>query len=587
MQTSKNINKSTIRHFWKMSQFERGRLVLILIFIPLNTLCLSTIIPLYVGKILAALVNQPASVTHYVWQLSLFAFIGVLANYIGFKAFLTFQPKIMQRLEVEALETLLNRSVGFHNNRIAGKLVSEAGLYAGSYMQLTNTLLTTIVPIVVSLVTGIIVVLANSILLGVLVMVMTVSVIWVGLWQTSRGTENRNRRHAARRAMVAHQADVITNSVTVKTFAREHQELSRGHQLSSKLANLRIQDWSRAGRDGSLRIGFLLLFEVAYIVLIIHLVQRDPALLAIGIFTFGYVINLTNRLFDIGTIFRSIEDSLLDASDIMAIITTQPEIVDELQATTLEVTEGTIDLQNIEFHYEDANHNEQVFKNLNLSIRPGEKVGLVGPSGGGKSTLTRLLLRFDDIQGGQIAIDGQNIATITQASLRKNISYVPQEPLLFHRSVQDNIAYGHPEASLDEIKKATEMANAHDFIQSLPDGYDTIVGERGVKLSGGQRQRVAIARAILKNAPILLLDEATSALDSESERLVQDALWKLIEGKTAILIAHRLSTIQRMDRIVVLDKGQIVEQGTHTDLLQAKGLYSKLWAHQSGGFIEE
>ncbi len=212
---------------------------------------------------------------------------------------------------------------------------------------------------------------------------------------------------------------------------------------------------------------------------------------------------------------------------------------------------------------------------------------MVGPSGGGKSTLSRLLLRFEDIQSGQITIDGQNISAVTQISLRQAVAYVPQEPLLFHRSILENIAYGKPEATLAAVHTAAQKAYARDFIETLPAGFETVVGERGVKLSGGQRQRVAIARAILKDAPLLVLDEATSALDSESEKVIQQALWELMEGKTAIVIAHRLSTIQRLDRIIVLDGGKIVEDGTHAELLKHKGLYARLWAHQSGGFIEE
>jgi ATP-binding cassette subfamily B protein len=196
-------------------------------------------------------------------------------------------------------------------------------------------------------------------------------------------------------------------------------------------------------------------------------------------------------------------------------------------------------------------------------------------------------LRFMEIQDGEILIDGQNATAVTQASLRKNIAYVPQEPLLFHRSLADNIAYGKPDATLAEIKTIAKMAHAHEFIKTLPDGYDTMVGERGVKLSGGQRQRVAIARAMLKNAPILVLDEATSALDSESEKLIQEALSELMKNKTTIVIAHRLSTIQKMDRIIVMEKGKIAEEGTHKELIAKKGIYANLWNHQSGGFIEE
>lgn len=266
----------------------------------------------------------------------------------------------------------------------------------------------------------------------------------------------------------------------------------------------------------------------------------------------------------------------------------RPEITDAPHARKLQVTQGTIDIQSVNFAYhDDGSTNDRVFSQLNLHIPAGQKIGLVGPSGGGKSTLTRLLLRFDDVDDGSIAIDDQDIRKVTQVSLRRAISYVPQEPLLFHRSVLENIAYGQPDATLDEVRRAARLAYADDFIQKLPQQYDTIVGERGVKLSGGQRQRVAIARAILKDAPILVLDEATSALDSESEVYIQRALQQLMEGRTTLVIAHRLSTIQQMDRIIVLDNGQVVEDGSHHELQNNGGLYAKLWAHQSGGFIEE
>ncbi|NTW62100.1 ATP-binding cassette domain-containing protein, partial [Candidatus Saccharibacteria bacterium] len=214
------------------------------------------------------------------------------------------------------------------------------------------------------------------------------------------------------------------------------------------------------------------------------------------------------------------------------------------------------------------------------------QIGLIGKSGSGKTSLTRLLLRFSEIDGGEIKIDGQNICNITQSDLRSAIAYVPQEPMLFHRTLRENIAYGKPNATNAEVRHAAEQANALDFIDAQKDGFDTMVGERGIKLSGGQRQRIAIARAILKDAPILVLDEATSALDSENEKLIQEALSKLMVGRTSIVIAHRLSTISRLNRIVVMDEGRITEQGSHDELIKNKGIYAKLWSHQSGGFIK-
>ncbi len=265
-----------------------------------------------------------------------------------------------------------------------------------------------------------------------------------------------------------------------------------------------------------------------------------------------------------------------------------PDIQDPLNPKAVLLTKGEVRFNNTSFHYEDSAASQEIlFENFNLHVKPGEKIGLVGPSGGGKTTITRLVLRFLDIQEGSITVDGHDIRTIRQQDLRRAIGYVAQEPLLFHRSIKENIAYGNPRANDNDIVAVAKKSFAHEFIKKLPDGYDTLVGERGVKLSGGQRQRIAIARAMLKNAPILVLDEATSALDSESERAIQQALWELMKDKTAIVIAHRLSTIQKMDRIVVLDDGQIVEEGKHQDLLKYNGLYAKLWQHQSGGFLED
>ncbi|HTH44888.1 MAG TPA: ATP-binding cassette domain-containing protein, partial [Oxalicibacterium sp.] len=264
-------------------------------------------------------------------------------------------------------------------------------------------------------------------------------------------------------------------------------------------------------------------------------------------------------------------------------------VTDAADAVPLKVARGELKFEQISFTYGGA---QTVIDDLNLTIRPGEKVGLVGRSGAGKSTIVNLLLRFYDLQTGRILVDGQNVAHVTQNSLRAQVGMVTQDTSLLHRSVRDNILYGRPDASEADMIAAAKRAEAHDFILGLSDakgrtGYDAHVGERGVKLSGGQRQRIAIARVMLKDAPILLLDEATSALDSEAEAAIQASLYQLMEGKTVVAIAHRLSTIAAMDRLIVLDKGRIVEEGSHRDLLQRGGLYARLWTHQSGGFLIE
>jgi ATP-binding cassette subfamily B protein len=294
---------------------------------------------------------------------------------------------------------------------------------------------------------------------------------------------------------------------------------------------------------------------------------------------------VTGQLWSINEVIRNYNKVIGDAHEMVDILHL-PASVRDLYETDLVVSQGLIEIDDITFGHDDQ-HDEPLFEHFDLTVLPGEKVGLVGQSGSGKTTLTRLLLRFSDLGAGQIRIDGQDIAGVRQRSLRRQISYVPQEPLLFHRSLRENIAYGLPGATAEQVIDAARRAYALEFIESLPNGFDTLVGERGVKLSGGQRQRIAIARAILKDARILVLDEATSALDSESEVHIQRALAQAMAGRTTLVIAHRLSTIQAMDRILVMDTGRIIEQGSHRELLAAHGVYASLWAHQSGGFLSE
>ena len=281
---------------------------------------------------------------------------------------------------------------------------------------------------------------------------------------------------------------------------------------------------------------------------------------------------------------RDMYQGYADAKEMVEIIKLPHEIKDAPGSKDLAVESGQIEFKDLTFSF---NKTRKVLNDINLTIKPGEKVALVGPSGAGKTTFVRLLLRLYSATSGEILIDGQDISKITQESLRKNISMVPQDPILFHRTLAENIAYGKRGASKKEIENAANLAHCDEFIKDLPQGLDTFVGERGIKLSGGERQRVAIARAILKNAPILVLDEATSSLDSNSEMLIQDALNNLMQNKTVIVIAHRLSTIQKMDKIIVVDDGRIIEQGSHSELLKNEySLYKKLWELQAGGFLK-
>jgi ATP-binding cassette, subfamily B, bacterial len=311
--------------------------------------------------------------------------------------------------------------------------------------------------------------------------------------------------------------------------------------------------------------------------------SRTGASLEAVFITFSYYATATRVVWEFNRIYRSLEGSLTDAAQFAELLLDPPAVVDALVTEPYVPGDFSVQMRDVSFRH--GSEQPLLFDRFSLRIEAGTKVGLVGRSGGGKTTLTRLLLRFADVERGAILVGGQLVDRIPQAALRASIAYVPQDPSMFHRTIADNIRVGRPVATDAEVRWAAELAHAAEFIEALPAGYDTLVGERGVKLSGGQRQRVAIARAILKDAPILILDEATSSLDSESEALIQEALWTLLAGRTAIVIAHRLSTVRRMDRLVVLERGTIVEQGSHDALLARDGIYASLWAHQSGGFL--
>jgi len=381
-------------------------------------------------------------------------------------------------------------------------------------------------------------------------------------------------------------ADIFGNQQLVRYFATARREVTTVAKGRREIEAVAKKEVDVIQREAIIRQSVLFLFQIITMGVCIWLFTTGSVSIAALVFAVTYLGRLTGTLFDISPIIRGIEQVFLDAANITEILSEAPEVNDVRGAKKLVVKNGKIAFNDVNFSYKDSK-NKAVIRALSLNVAPGERIGLAGHSGGGKTTLTKLLLRFADIDSGSITIDGQDISKVTQESLRRSIAYVPQEPYLFHRSLRENVAYGKENVTDAAIMDALTRANARDFVDTLPSGLDTLVGERGVKLSGGQRQRIAIARAILKDAPILVLDEATSALDSESEKLIQDALEKLMKGRTSIVIAHRLSTIAKLDRIVVLENGMIREEGSHAELLTKKGTYAKLWSHQSGGFIEE
>ncbi|ADT89235.1 ABC transporter ATP-binding protein [Vibrio furnissii] len=391
----------------------------------------------------------------------------------------------------------------------------------------------------------------------------------------------------ARSLMTGRIVDSYTNIATVKLFSHSRRETDYAEEGMESFLDT-------VYRQMRLVTGFNIWVEVANYLLVFTIAAMSIYLWMTSAITIGAIaiaISLALRIngmskwimWEVGGLFENM-GTVVDGMNMLSKPIT---IQDQPNAKALQVTTGAIEFEDVSFHYGE---NKGVINHLNLTIHPSEKVGLVGRSGAGKSTLVNLLLRFHDVESGTIRIDGQDISHVTQDSLRSEIGMVTQDTSLLHRSIRDNILYSNPNASEDDVLRATKQAHAHEFIETLTDpygnvGYDAQVGERGVKLSGGQRQRIAISRVLLKDAPLLVLDEATSALDSEVEAAIQESLNELMQGKTVIAIAHRLSTIAAMDRLIVLDKGQIVEQGTHQQLIDQNGIYAHLWAHQTGGFI--
>lgn len=499
----------------------------------------------------------------------------------------TLEGLVIRNINRKVFDHLMQMGAGFHANHFGGSLVSQTQKLGGAYVRFTDTTLFQTLGLIWALIFTGVILAGRASLFVILLIGFAVLYLFCAVFITRKVRKLNADEADLSNAQTGNLADSITNVMAVKSFAAEEFENKRfaGATEKTRQASLRLMR-AVLKREIVFSSTTTTINAVA-IVMATASVVLWGANIGTVFLVLSYTADILVRLWDFSTqTLRQYYRAFGDSQAMIEILAIEPEVKDPAKPQKSRIKKGAIKFEDMSFAHPDSRQNESLFTNLNLSIKPSEKIGLVGPSGSGKTSLTRLLLHFKDLDGGAITIDGQDISKIRQQDLRRSIAYVPQEPLLFHRSIHENIAYGNPDATDEQIRSAAKKAHAAEFIDKLPSGYETLVGERGVKLSGGQRQRIAIARAILKDAPILVLDEATSALDSESEKLIQDALWKLMQGRTAIVIAHRLSTIQKMDRIVVLDNGEITEQGSHAELLKQKGTYAKLWAHQSGGFIE-
>lgn len=592
MKKSSSTNKQTLRLFWRFTKPYKPYFWVGTIGAGLGIIVQDIIPPVIVAKAFTLLQSAPAGSLvfgDFEWYLlTYFACMIVGAVIWRTQVWFVWQYEVraLRNIAVYIFDHLQRMGSTFHANRFGGSLVSQTNKFLGAYERVIDEFTWSVTTGVVAFIASLAVLIVAAPWYALVFCIVSATYFYVMYRRTMKTMKYDRALASSESDRTAKLADMITNVSAVTTYAGENHEKKLFEKQANTtmqkdfdlLGQIKINDALSHGMTNS--IGMLALLSGIVAITVFH----SPA--GVLFLAVNYTMQLTRRLWESNRVLRNFNRAFGDATDMTQILGLSPDVQDIKNAPNLRQGRGDIKLSQVDFYYPDQ-RDKLLFEKLNLHIKPGEKVGLVGKSGSGKTTLTKLLLRLLDIGEGVISIDGQNIAEVTQASLRRSIAYVPQEPLMFHRTIAENIQYGNPEASMEEIIAVAKMANAHEFISELTDGYETLVGERGVKLSGGQRQRVAIARAMLKNAPILLLDEATSALDSESEVLIQDALWKLMKGRTAIVIAHRLSTIQKMDRIIVMDNGNIIEQGTHKELTRSNGIYSELWSHQSGGFIEE
>lgn len=497
-----------------------------------------------------------------------------------------FQPAIKKDLADGAMRYLVGHSHRFFADHFAGSLVKQLMRYIDSFEEIADHITFYFLPVILQiLITMGMLWFVHpwfTFVLGAWVIIFTIIVLIFNQYKSRLDIAES----VAWTRNTGFVADVIGNQSAVKAAGTEECELRNFDGLTNESKRREVRSWIADQILNTVQAVLMIGFEAVVLFLFVHLWKQGQLTAGDAVLLIGITWQLFIRLWELGNTLRRFYGDSAYAMEMIELLDLDHEVKDKRGARPIVVKHGAIECTDISFRYRADT--KPVFDGFSLSLKAGEKVALVGQSGGGKSTIVKLLQRLYDIQSGVIEIDGQNIADVTQQSLRSQIALVPQDPVLFHRSIAENIAYECPRASMHDIQSAAAQAHADVFIDQLPQGYDTLVGERGVKLSGGERQRIAIARAMLANRPIVILDEATSSLDSQSEKLIQDALQKLFKNRTVIVIAHRLSTIKEVDRIIVLQQGAIVEQGSHSQLLRKKnGVYRKLYELQAGGFIGE
>ncbi len=579
----KSYTKDTLRIYWQHVTRYRATLIVTMCGILLGVGS-GLYLPLLYKELLDQIAGKGAAYGPFSTLIKILA--TLIVGWTGWRVATFADSFFVSRLMADLYNTCFHyihgHSYSFFNNNFIGSLVRRINRYAKSFENISDQIKWNLIPTTVTLGVILVILFIRHWLLGLTLLIWLVFYLsFLSLFIRYKSKFDQERVDSDTKVS-GYLADTLTNNLNVKLFTGFSFEFKAFKKLTDHMFRSRWSVWQIESVGEAVQAGFMTVFEFGILWAAVSIWREGN--LTVGDFALiqGYVIQIFNHMWNVGRNMQKIFENITDANETTELLVTPQEVVDAPEAKKLIVAKGAVRFDNVVFGYHKK---RRIYNGFNLDIAPGERVALIGSSGGGKSTIVKLILRYLDIQGGAITVDGQNIAEVTQDSLRGQIALVPQDPILFHRTLMENIRYARPTATDAEVMQAAKLAHCHEFINQLPEKYDTFVGERGVKLSGGERQRVAIARAILKDAPILLLDEATSSLDSESERYIQDALQKLMAGRTTVVIAHRLSTIMQMDRIVVISKGKIIEQGTHDELLKVtEGTYQKLWEIQAGSF---
>ncbi|WP_432283303.1 ABC transporter ATP-binding protein [Aminobacter sp. BA135] len=573
----------TFRHW----QRQPARLVLISAAVLISTMA-DVLTPLYSGRLIDA-VASGAATDEVAWNAALAAFFTLLAlatgslvfRHIAFAGIIELTLKMMSDIAQDAFHRVQRFSTDWHANSFAGSTVRKVTRGMWALDLLNDTLLVALLPSFVMLVGSTILLgwhwpmMGLIIAAGSLIFITQTVVMSLGFVAPAASLANSWDTRLG-----GSLADAVSCNSVVKAFGAEEREEGRLAKVIAKWRHRTGRTWMRGTINGTSQNVTLVLLRAAIIGFALFLWSSGQASAGDIAFVLTSFFLLQGYLRDVGMHIRNLQRSVNDMEELVDIQGQPLGVADRPGAKQIQIGDGGIEFKHVTFHY--GTHANPLYRDFSVSIKPGERVGLVGHSGSGKTTFVKLIQRLYDVGGGKITIDGQDIAKATQSSLRSQIAIVQQEPILFHRSLAENIAYSRPGATQAEIEHAAKLASAHDFIQRLPKGYGTLVGERGVKLSGGERQRVAIARAFLADAPILILDEATSSLDSESEVLIQQAMERLMVGRTTLIIAHRLSTVRALDRLLVFDRGEIVEEGRHEALVRREGgIYRRLFERQA------